>query len=95
MRVLTISPVAADLRTLISSRSCFAGEYTSYVGAPWAISDLTLCFAESIMAVGTGFGQLFRGIGQVGGVAVSSAVFQSVLDRELRKSIHTPDAEEV
>lgn len=52
-------------------------------------------FAESIMAVGTGFGQLFRGIGQVGGVAVSSAIFQSVLDRELHKKIHTPDAEEV
>lgn len=47
------------------------------------------------MAVGTGFGQLFRGIGQVGGVAISSAIFQSVLDRELHKSIHTPDAEEV
>ncbi|KAL1947127.1 hypothetical protein VTO73DRAFT_14088 [Trametes versicolor] len=45
------------------------------------------------MAVGTGFGQLFRGIGQVGGVAISSALFQSVLTSELRKRIHTPDAE--
>ncbi|KAF7295796.1 Vacuolar amino acid permease [Mycena chlorophos] len=40
---------------------------------------------ESQMAVGTGFGQLFRGIGQVGGVAISSAIFQSKLDHELRK----------
>ncbi|KAJ6630409.1 major facilitator superfamily domain-containing protein [Mycena sp. CBHHK59/15] len=48
---------------------------------------------ESHMAVGTGFGQLFRGIGQVSGVAVSSALFQSRLDTELRKRIHTPDAE--
>ncbi|KAF7314933.1 Vacuolar amino acid permease [Mycena indigotica] len=40
---------------------------------------------ESQMAVGTGFGQLFRGIGQVGGVAISSAIFQSRLDSELRK----------
>ncbi|KAF8913341.1 MFS general substrate transporter [Mucidula mucida] len=48
---------------------------------------------ESHMAVGTGFGQVFRGIGQVGGVAVSSALFQSILDRELRKRIHRPDAE--
>ncbi|KAJ7061516.1 MFS general substrate transporter [Mycena amicta] len=40
---------------------------------------------ESQMAVGTGFGQLFRGIGQVGGVAISSAIFQSRLDDELRK----------
>ncbi|KAF7307903.1 Vacuolar amino acid permease [Mycena kentingensis (nom. inval.)] len=39
---------------------------------------------ESQMAVGTGFGQLFRGIGQVGGVAVSSAIFQTRLDGELR-----------
>ncbi|KAJ7500453.1 major facilitator superfamily domain-containing protein [Mycena galericulata] len=50
---------------------------------------------ESQMAVGTGFGQLFRGIGQVGGVAISSAIFQSRLDTELRKRIHTPDAEEL
>ncbi|KAF8636888.1 hypothetical protein AX16_010944 [Volvariella volvacea WC 439] len=50
---------------------------------------------ESQMAVGTGFGQLFRGVGQVGGVAVSSAVFQSLLDSELRKRIRTPDAEEL
>ncbi|KAF7295895.1 Vacuolar amino acid permease [Mycena chlorophos] len=40
---------------------------------------------ESQMAVGTGFGQLFRGIGQVGGVAISSAIFQTKLDHELRK----------
>ncbi|RXW19571.1 hypothetical protein EST38_g6293 [Candolleomyces aberdarensis] len=46
------------------------------------------------MAVGTGFGQLFRGVGQVGGVAISSAVFQSKLEDELRKRIvGFPDAE--
>jgi hypothetical protein len=39
---------------------------------------------ESQLAVATGFGQLWRGIGQVGGVAVASAVFQSALDYELR-----------
>ncbi|KAG6827313.1 hypothetical protein H0H92_012361 [Tricholoma furcatifolium] len=50
---------------------------------------------ESQMAVGTGFGQLFRGIGQVGGVAVSSAIFQSKLDTELRRRITGPDAEEI
>ncbi|TBU53937.1 MFS general substrate transporter [Dichomitus squalens] len=47
------------------------------------------------MAVGTGFGQLFRGIGQVGGVAISAALFQSILNVELHKRIHTPDAEEM
>ena len=64
------------------------------------------------MAVGTGFGQVFKGIGkgfsfkrypslltqiissgQVGGVAISSAIFQSTLESELRSRI--PDAEEV
>ena len=66
------------------------------------------------MAVGTGFGQLFKGIGkglllggiqvcltqfilsgQVGGVAISSAIFQSNLESELRSRIHRPDAEDV
>ncbi|KAF7314937.1 Vacuolar amino acid permease [Mycena indigotica] len=40
---------------------------------------------QSQMAVGTGFGQLFRGLGQVGGVAMASAVFQAQLDSELRR----------
>ncbi|KIL68454.1 hypothetical protein M378DRAFT_99969 [Amanita muscaria Koide BX008] len=51
--------------------------------------------SESQIAVGTGFSQLFRGIGQVGGVAISSALFQSKLDTELHARIHTPDAEEL
>ncbi|KAJ7142124.1 vacuolar amino acid permease [Mycena crocata] len=50
---------------------------------------------ESQMAVGTGFSQLFRGIGQVGGVAMASALFQAQLDAELRKRINTPNAEEL
>ncbi|KDN42755.1 hypothetical protein RSAG8_06509, partial [Rhizoctonia solani AG-8 WAC10335] len=49
------------------------------------------CLLASIdtsqLAVGTGFTHLFRGVGQVLGVAVSSAFFQSVLDRELRSRI--------
>jgi len=50
---------------------------------------------EDQMAVGTGFGQVFRGIGQVGGVAISSAIFQSSLESELRSRIHRPDAEDL
>lgn len=46
------------------------------------------------MAVGTGFGQLFRGIGQVGGVAIASSIFQSLLDKQLQKRITGPDAEQ-
>ncbi|KAJ7932767.1 vacuolar amino acid permease [Mycena leptocephala] len=51
--------------------------------------------SESQTAVGTGFAQVFRGIGQVGGVALSSALFQAQLDSTLRQRIHTPDAEEL
>ncbi|KAI0823832.1 vacuolar amino acid permease [Trametes gibbosa] len=47
------------------------------------------------MAVGTGFGQLFRGIGQVGGVAISAALFQTILTSELRSRIHGPDSETI
>jgi len=46
------------------------------------------------MAVATGFSQLFRGIGQVSGVAFASATFQFLLDRELSKRITGPDATE-
>ncbi|KAG6878810.1 hypothetical protein C0992_007523 [Termitomyces sp. T32_za158] len=56
---------------------------------------LLIHLPESQMAVGTGFGQLFRGIGQVGGVAISSAIFQSKLDTELRRRITGPDAAEL
>lgn len=41
----------------------------------------------SALAVGTGFIELFRGVGQLMGVAISSAFFQFVLDRELRARI--------
>lgn len=47
------------------------------------------------MAIGTGFAQLLRGLGQVGGLAAASALFQSGLDSELRAHIHTPDAETI
>ncbi|KAF8061802.1 vacuolar amino acid permease [Lyophyllum atratum] len=47
------------------------------------------------MAIGTGFTQLLRGLGQVGGLAAASALFQSRLDSELRAYIHTPDAETI
>ncbi|KAF9063647.1 hypothetical protein BDP27DRAFT_1384898 [Rhodocollybia butyracea] len=50
---------------------------------------------KSHMAVGAGFGQFFRGIGQVGGVAISSAIFQSKLESALRERIHDPNAEEI
>ncbi|KAG0696122.1 major facilitator superfamily domain-containing protein [Suillus ampliporus] len=50
---------------------------------------------ENSMAIGTGFGQLFRGIGQVAGVAIASAVFQVKLESELRSRIHGDDAAEI
>lgn len=50
---------------------------------------------HSVMAIGIGFGQLFRGIGQVFGVAAAAAIFQSVIDPELRSRIKGPGADEV
>ncbi|EJD45976.1 vacuolar amino acid permease [Auricularia subglabra TFB-10046 SS5] len=50
---------------------------------------------KSHTAVAIGFGQLWRGIGQVSGVAVSSAIFQSLLDRELKAHITFPGAEDL
>ncbi|KAF6758548.1 multidrug resistance protein [Ephemerocybe angulata] len=45
------------------------------------------------MPVGIGLGQLFRGVGQVGGVAISSAIFQSKLEAELQQRITGPDSQ--
>ncbi|KAJ3502158.1 hypothetical protein NMY22_g18681 [Coprinellus aureogranulatus] len=47
------------------------------------------------LAVGTGFIQLFRGIGQVLGVALASAIFQHVLSSELHHRITGPSAEDL
>ncbi|KIP04574.1 hypothetical protein PHLGIDRAFT_56996, partial [Phlebiopsis gigantea 11061_1 CR5-6] len=50
---------------------------------------------DSALAVGTGFSLLWRGIGQVGGVGLSSAMFQSSLNTELHKRITGPGAEQL
>lgn len=50
---------------------------------------------RSQMAVGAGFVQLFRGLGQVSGVGVASALFQYTLSAELRKRIHGPGADQL
>ncbi|KAI9436222.1 vacuolar amino acid permease [Lactarius indigo] len=50
---------------------------------------------RSQMAVGTGFVQLFRGLGQVSGVGVASALFQYTLSAELRKRIHGAGADQL
>ncbi|PPR05173.1 hypothetical protein CVT26_012259 [Gymnopilus dilepis] len=48
---------------------------------------------ESQMAIGTGFAQLLRGLGQVGGLAAASAVFQSRLSAELHARFPGDDQE--
>ncbi|KAH9053744.1 MFS general substrate transporter [Lactarius vividus] len=50
---------------------------------------------RSQMAVGTGFVQLFRGLGQVSGVGVGSALFQYTLSAELRKRIQGAGADQL
>ncbi|KAG8858118.1 hypothetical protein FRB91_010335 [Serendipita sp. 411] len=47
------------------------------------------------MAVSIGFVQLFSGFGQVLGVAISSAIFQSLLGRELRSRLPGPGSEKL
>lgn len=47
------------------------------------------------MAVAMGFVQLFSGLGQVSGVSISSALFQTILNRELRERLHGPGSEEL
>ena len=39
------------------------------------------------MAIAMGFVQLFRGLGQVAGVSIASAIFQALLDTELYKRL--------
>ncbi|GJJ11782.1 hypothetical protein Clacol_006020 [Clathrus columnatus] len=56
---------------------------------------LLVSVEHSAMAVATGFNQLWRGIGQVWGVAFASAIFQSLLDHELRQRITGPDSQAV
>jgi len=50
---------------------------------------------SSALAEGTGFSQFFRGIGQVGGVGLSSAIFQSALNSDLHKHITGHGAEKI
>ena len=103
---------AIDL--LNSIRSCIARSSTRCDPSPVAHLWLNNRITESQIAMGTGFNQLFRGLGarfilhvmssassqhdclgQVGGVAFASAIFQSNLDSELRARITGPNAEEV
>ncbi|KAJ7041916.1 vacuolar amino acid permease [Mycena alexandri] len=57
--------------------------------------SISPCWHTYQIAAGTGFNQLFRGIGQVGGVAISFALFQTRLGSALRACIRTPNAEEL
>ncbi|KAG6846136.1 hypothetical protein H0H93_015791, partial [Arthromyces matolae] len=47
------------------------------------------------LAVGTGYAQLVRSLGQLGGLSAASAVFQSRLTTELQERIQRPGAEEI
>ncbi|GJJ15436.1 hypothetical protein Clacol_009714 [Clathrus columnatus] len=50
---------------------------------------------DSAMAVAAGFAQIWRNVGQVWGVAIASAIFQSILARELKTRIIGPGSEEI
>ncbi|KAK2460722.1 hypothetical protein APHAL10511_007192 [Amanita phalloides] len=95
--------IGATLITGISESSGFVQSWLSIIplGFGNAVVSQTMLIAllahlpESHVATGTGFGQLFKGLGQVAGVAVASAIFQSKLDGELRAHINGPGAEEL
>ncbi|EIN07892.1 vacuolar amino acid permease [Punctularia strigosozonata HHB-11173 SS5] len=95
--------IACLLITQIREDSGFVQEWLSIIPMGFGnavvlqtmLSAMLAHLPENAVAVGTGFGTLFRGIGQVGGVAISSALFQSRLDKELRRRIHGPDAHRI
>ncbi|KAG6861792.1 hypothetical protein C0995_012296 [Termitomyces sp. Mi166 len=97
--VMLSSATTAGLHLLpnsvcISIGSVFAGSYAKRQGDHNSTVALVASLPPSQLAIGTGFAQLVRGLGQVGGLAIASAIFQSRLNTELRARIHVPDAEE-
>ncbi|GJJ15324.1 hypothetical protein Clacol_009600 [Clathrus columnatus] len=50
---------------------------------------------RSALAVAAGFAQIWRNVGQVWSVAIASAIFQSILARELKTRIIGPGSEEI
>ncbi|GLB35671.1 putative major facilitator superfamily protein [Lyophyllum shimeji] len=90
-----IASLGKDSSPYVTWLSIFPVGFGNAVILQTMLIALLVHLPESQVAVGTGFGQLFKGIGQIGGVAISSAIFQSKLDTELRRRIHGPDAEEL
>ncbi|PPR05145.1 hypothetical protein CVT26_012231 [Gymnopilus dilepis] len=87
--------IGASLIYYIKEDSGFLQSWFSIIPLGFGNAVVLQTMLKDAMAVATGFGQLWRGVGQVGGVAISSAIFQSNLEAELRQRIHTPDADEV
>ncbi|KAF7981055.1 hypothetical protein HWV62_35520 [Athelia sp. TMB] len=84
---------AVVFQTMLSTSNLNAD--SSAVAHAHGVVALISHLPESQMAVGTGFGQVFRGLGQVSGVGISSAVFQSILGSQLQARIRGPDAAEL
>ncbi|QRV88912.1 major facilitator superfamily transporter [Ceratobasidium sp. AG-Ba] len=95
--------VAAILVYLLRENSSEFQQWFSIIplgfGNAVVLQTTLICLLASIdssaVAVGTGFTQLFRGVGQVMGVAVSSAFFQSILDKQLRARITGEGSDEL
>ncbi|THG94206.1 hypothetical protein EW026_g7218 [Hermanssonia centrifuga] len=92
---ILLSMMREDSRPIVLWLNTLPSGFGNTVVLQTMLIALLAHLPNSAIAVGTGFGQLFRGIGQVGGVAVSAAIFQSVLNVELHKRIHTDNANEV
>ncbi|KAM0747715.1 MFS general substrate transporter [Meredithblackwellia eburnea MCA 4105] len=102
--VFGILPFAATLLiNQISVDSGFVTEWLSIVplgfGNAVVLQTTLIAVLASIpqehMALGTAFVQLFRGVGQVTGVSVPSAIFQHHLKKQLTARLNGPDALEL
>ncbi|OCB89634.1 vacuolar amino acid permease [Sanghuangporus baumii] len=90
---ISISMLRADSNWFQSWFSIIPLGFGNAVVLQTTLIALLAHIPHSVMAVGTGFGQLFRGIGQVAGVGIASSIFQSLLDKELNERITVPDSE--
>lgn len=53
--------------------------------------SLTLAITGSQIAIATGFTFMFRSLGQVSGVGLSSAMLQASLNKQLTERFHSPE----
>ncbi|KAI0690036.1 major facilitator superfamily domain-containing protein [Cytidiella melzeri] len=92
---LMIASMKEDSHALLLWLGIFPLGFGNAVVLQTMLIALLAQLPASALAEGTGFSQFWRGIGQVGGVGLSSAIFQSSLNAALHKRITGPGAEQM